>query len=202
MEPNSPVDKSREIEVLESQIRECYSRVVYSHKVHEKCADIYLKRYNLIKYCQIVLSAIISGGLLISLLGNNKASAIMATVLSILLLIVNSYMKVYDLSNLSQKQADTACMLWNIRESYLSTLTDIATGDFSIEDIRKTRNQLQEYLSMIYQNAPRTLNKAYKLAEEALTVNKEMTFSDDEIDKFLPSHLRISKKKVISKQPV
>ncbi|MEH0992030.1 hypothetical protein V7J87_28835, partial [Klebsiella pneumoniae] len=26
--------------ILEGQIRECYGRVVYSHKTHEKCADI------------------------------------------------------------------------------------------------------------------------------------------------------------------
>ena len=34
----SEIDDYRRI--LEGQLRECYGRVVYSHKTHEKCADI------------------------------------------------------------------------------------------------------------------------------------------------------------------
>lgn len=37
------------INVLEGQLRECYGRVVYSHKTHEKCADILLERQGHIK---------------------------------------------------------------------------------------------------------------------------------------------------------
>jgi hypothetical protein len=45
------------INVLEGQLRECYGRVVYSHKTHEKCADILLERQGRIKFWQIVISA-------------------------------------------------------------------------------------------------------------------------------------------------
>ena len=33
-----------ELSILEGQLRECYGRTVYSHKTHEKCADILLAR--------------------------------------------------------------------------------------------------------------------------------------------------------------
>ncbi|MGQ7392087.1 hypothetical protein ACTGVH_10415 [Streptococcus suis] len=34
------------------------------------------------------------------------------------------------------------------------------------------------------------MNKAYKIASKALKENEEFTFSDEEIDKFLPESLR------------
>lgn len=50
MEAHSQTDdtpKSRDI--LEGQLRESYGRVVYSHKTHEKCADILLTRQQWIR---------------------------------------------------------------------------------------------------------------------------------------------------------
>ena len=44
--------------ILEGQLRECFGRVVYSHKTHEKCADMLLSRLARIKLWQIILSAI------------------------------------------------------------------------------------------------------------------------------------------------
>ena len=62
-------------------------------------------------------------------------------------------------------------------------------------DAIKLRSSLQEELSAIYQNAPRTLDEAYKLAQKALKVDEEMTFSRDEINNLLPEALRIQGEK-------
>src|SRR5690606_35598909 len=43
---------------LEAQMRECFGRVVYSTKTHEKCADLCMGRLQWVKIAQIVLSAI------------------------------------------------------------------------------------------------------------------------------------------------
>ena len=51
------------INVLEGQLRECYGRVVYSHKTHEKCADILLERQGHIKLAQLSISASVTGGI-------------------------------------------------------------------------------------------------------------------------------------------
>ncbi|MGQ9779132.1 MAG: SLATT domain-containing protein, partial [Bacillota bacterium] len=60
--------------LLEVQIRECYGRVAYSHKIHEKCADILSKRNSRIKLWQIILSAITTGSLVVTIFGNNKSA--------------------------------------------------------------------------------------------------------------------------------
>ena len=56
-------------DLIESQMRECYGRVVYSHKTHEKCVDILLKRLGRIKLSQIVLSSMTTAGFISMIFG-------------------------------------------------------------------------------------------------------------------------------------
>lgn len=176
--------------ILESQLRECYARVVWTHKTHEKCADILTSRDKHFKIAQIILSAVTTTGILAIILGDNKVVEILTGVISVILLCISSYLKSYDLGGLAQKHANAASAIWNIRESYLSLLTDIRAGDVDCEAIRQCRDSLQRDLGTIYKGSPRTISNAYKQATKALNKNDEMTFTDDEIDKFLPHELR------------
>jgi hypothetical protein len=175
---------------LEAQIRECFGRVVYSHKTHEKCADIYHRRFSRIKFWQIVLSAITTGGLITILVNDTLIGKIVATLCSTGLLALNSYAKQLDLGELSTKHAAVATKLWDVREKFLSLLTDIRAKRLSDDEVAARRDELQRELFSIYQGAPRTLNDAYRLSQVALQVNEELTFSDSEIDNFLPAVMR------------
>lgn len=173
---------------LEAQIRECFGRVVYSHKCHEKCADIALKINSNIKLWQIILSAVTTAGLFGAIFGDSKIAAIFATIVSTVLLALNAYTKNFDLAEIAEKHKGAASDLWNIRESYLSLLTDFP--GLSVQRITEKRDELQQTLSSVYKGAPRTNYKAYLEAQKALKVNEELTFSDTEIDAFLPKALR------------
>lgn len=190
MEQNSPVEKSNEIEFLESQIRECFGRVVYSHKTQEKCADIVLTLHKRLKLLLIIISAIVTTSLLIKLFGEQEWALMVGVILSTILFGLNTYMKDYDLGEISQKHTNAANELWDIRESYLSLLTDIRENQLSINQIMNQRDELQKRLYNTYSGSPRTNFKAYKEASKALKVNEELTFSDKEIDVFLPKELR------------
>lgn len=183
------------INVLEGQLRECYGRVVYSHKTHEKCADILLERQSCIKIWQIVISALVTGGIVSTFFGTNEVGAAISAALSASLLALNAYTKDYDLGEIAQKHRQAATELWIVREKYLSLLTDIRTGDVvSLESIRARRDALLDELHAIYVGAPSTNFKAYSRAQDALKKLEDMTFSDEEIDAFLPKELkRISK---------
>lgn len=184
------MEQNSQIEALEAQIRECYGRVVWTHKTQEKCADLLLKKQNRIKFWQIVLSAITTSGIMVSVFGNNKLIGIISVVISLILTIINTYVKNYDLGGLAQKHADAAASIWNIRESYMSLLTDIKSNSLSINEIRTNRDKLQVDLHKIYKGVPRTIDKAYNEASNALKNMEEMTFSDEEINKFLPAALK------------
>jgi hypothetical protein len=99
-------------------------------------------------------------------------------------------MKGFDPGAVAQKHRDTASDIWPIRESYLSLLTDIVGGDEDIKKLRERRDSLQQSLAAIYRGAPHTDGKAYSEAQKALQQNDEYTFSDEEIDKFLPEDLK------------
>jgi hypothetical protein len=176
--------------ILEGQLRECYGRVVYSHKTHEKCADILLERQSCIKLWQIIISALVTGGIVSTFFGANEVGAAISALLSTGLLALNAYTKDYDLGEIAQKHRQAGSDLWIIREKYLSLLTDIRVGDVAPELIRAQRDALTEELHGVYAGAPSTNFAAYSSAQEALKKLEDMTFSDEEIDVFLPKELK------------
>ena len=179
-----------EIEILESQIRDCFGRVVWTHKTHEKCADILLDHSKKVKFSQIFLSVITTSGILVGIFGENKVVAIASAVISAILLFLNTYIKEFELGKIAQEHAQAAIKIWNIKELYLSLLTDIKTRKISEEEIRKKRDALQIELFAIYKVAPRSISSAYDKASEALKKKEEATITDEEIDSFLPPDLR------------
>ena len=187
---------SDKLQILEGELRESFGRVVYTNKTHEKCADLLLKKHRLIKLFQIGLSALVTGGIL-STLSEEKLPeearwvlTIVSVVLSTILLALNSYTKDYDLGQIAQKHRQTGAELWRIREKYLALLTDLRIGDSSLEAYRDRRNKLADDLYAVYTGAPSTNSKAYQEAQKALKVSEDMTFSDKEIDAFLPKEMK------------
>ena len=178
--------------ILEGQLRESYGRVVYSHKTHEKCADILLERLTRIKLSQIILSAITTGGFIAALFGSGKEAALIGIIISTGLLVLTAYTKNYDLGEIAQKHKQAGSDLWLIREKYLSLLTDLKMGENPLEKLQEIRDELIEELHSIYSGAPSTNYKAYRKAQDALKKYEDMTFSVAEIDAFLPNELKRS----------
>lgn len=191
MEPHSQTNDTPDSRaILEGQLRECYGRVVYSHKTHEKCADILLTRLATIKLWQIILSAATTGGFIAAAFGAGNVGTFIGILVSTSLLVLNAYTKNYDLGELSQKHRQAGADLWIIREKYLSLITDLRMGETPIETLQKERDSLLAALHAVYSGAPSTTYQAYKRAQEALKRLEDMTFSDSEIDAFLPKELR------------
>lgn len=179
-------------ETLEGQVRECFARVVYSHKTHEKQADICAATLTRFKVVQIVLASMTTSGALAVVFADQFWLKAATAVVSMVALFVSSYMKGFDPGAAAQKHRDTAADLWAIRESYLSLLTDLATGAVSDAVARNRRDELQAALAAIYKSAPGTTQKAYLKAQEGLQKLEDYTFHPGEVDKFLPPALKRS----------
>lgn len=190
MEQVSPADHH---EALEAQIRECFGRVVYATKTHEKCADRLMAKMGMIKFWQITISALTTGGLITAILSSPETrdiATVIAAGLSTILLALNSYTKGSDPGQLAEKHKEVASKLWDIRESYLSLLTDLNDKQIDAELARKRRDELQKSLLAIYETAPRTNAKAYQAASDGLKNREELTFSQSEINAFVPDPLK------------
>ena len=178
---------------LESQVRECYGRCAYSHKTHERMADRRTTWLRRVKWIQIILAALTTCGALGVIFSKDGTYYAYATAaLSFASLVLNSYMKDLDPGQAAQKHRETAADLWNIRESYLSLLTDIRSQCVPLEGLRERRDKLQDQLHRVYRIAPHTDGKAYVEAQYRLKDKEDLTFSDSEIDSMLPTTLRRS----------
>lgn len=184
---------SEQEKMIESQIREIYGGVVYTHKTHEKCADVLKERSDYIKFAEIVLSAATTTSVLVVVFGDGKTFQFLAALFSTILLGLTLYSKDYNLLAIAEKHKQAALNILELREKLLSLLVDIRIGNKEISHLQQVRDELNEQLVNTYRGAPKTINKAYQIASKALKENEEFTFSDVEIDKFLPESLRKTK---------
>ena len=182
-----------------SQVRESFGRVVYSNKVHEKQADICFCKHRWQQGALIGLTAIGSVTFLtevVGLLANRTAASLTTSLVALLVTWASLGAKTFNYSEESEAHRATASQLWSIRESYISLITDLMSGDVSSSDAQARRDDLQEKAYAIYSTAPRTSSRAFKRAQQGLKNNEEMTFSPCEIDLFLPKALRLSENEV------
>ncbi len=179
---------------LLGQVREAFGRVVYSHKTQEKQADICFTRHRWQQGVLIALTAISSGTFLAAVVGafGNQILTTMTTSFVALLVSWTSLgAKTFKFEEASEAHRGIASRLWGVRESYISLIADVMAGDVSDKEARVRRDELQVATRDAYAEAPRTSEKAFRLAKDGLKNNEEMTFSSREIDLFLPEALRI-----------
>lgn len=192
------------IKVLEAEIRESFGKVVYTQKIQDECAIQIRHLQKSIKRWQIILSAISTGGFLsvgLDILKTfrlpdayvtwgNSAFLLLSGLVSLGLLCVNAYTKENDLCALANDHKNTGNKLWCIRERYIFLLTAIKMGETPIQKLIEERTKLFEETAAIYATAPCTNSKAYVAARKALKKDEELTFSQSEIDNFLPKQLQ------------
>lgn len=185
MDRNSPISQGYK---LESQIREAFGRVTYTQTCHDKFIQRLLRKNNIIKISQIVLSAMTTGSFIGTIVSNRNISGVIGVTLSTILLVINTYNKNFNLIEIAQEHQKASDLLWKIREEYVSLLTDFEM--LELEEIRMKRDELQDRTSEVYSNSPRTDKKSYKEAQKALKTEEEQTFSEEEIDVMLPNSIR------------
>lgn len=163
MERNSPNSQGYK---LESQIREAYGRVTYTQTCHDKFINRVISLNDQIKIWQIILSAITTSGFIVAIFSDNKVASILGALVSLVLLILNTYTKNFNLIESAQEHKSASDLLWKIREEYVSLLTDFEI--LEIEEIMRKRDELQERTATVYSNSPRTDAKSYAAAQKSL----------------------------------
>ena len=173
---------------LYNQIEEAYGKVVYTYTTQVIHAGRLHTKYTALKWGQLILSAVSTGGFIGVLISNQILLTWLGGICSTILLVLTAYFKDSDLSAIYKLHLDTSNKLWLLREQYLSLLTDFPT--LPREDVVSRRDDLQERVAAVYASAPLTDNKSYSLAQKALKENESQFFSRQESNKMLPETLR------------
>ncbi len=184
MEQNLGIDKSG----IKTQIKELYGKLTYSYTTHIKASRILTECNSRLKLFIVILSAISTCGLVSVIIWDERWVAIVTTLITAISLVLSTHLKSFDYDQKISSHRNTAHGLWKLRERFISYLTDFDT--LSASEIIKERDLLIEELANIYETEPLTSSKAYKLAQKALKNEEEQFFSEAELNKLLPKHLR------------
>jgi hypothetical protein len=117
---------------------------------------------------------------------------IIAATISLVSLAINSYFKVYDLGGLIETHKKSAHELLKLREKFISLLCDIKMNRVTEDQIVERRDELLDALMLAYDSTKDASEKAVNKASENLKNRQDNSYSDEEIDSFLPIYLRKS----------
>ena len=179
--------------VLLGVIRQNYASVVWTHKVQEKQAEIYNKRYGILETINVFVAALTSCGIITTIFLDNLLAQIVTTILSFITLGITAYFKSFNLKELENQSKSFANQFIVIRNELLQLIADIKINGKDFSQINKTYEEVMGKLNKLYVDAPSTTQKALEMAEKALKTKKEYSFTDEEIDIFLPKQLREGK---------
>lgn len=192
---NEPESVSNPDHYLLAQVRESFGRVVYSHKTHEKQADLCFTKHRWQQAALVGLTAISSGTFLAAVVGvvaSPKVASLVTSFIALLVTAISLATKTFKFAEEVDAHRTTAARLWDVRESYLSLIADLMAGTISEVGALARRDELQETARSAYFEAPRTTAKGFAKASDGLKNNEEMTFTSREIDLFLPEALRLN----------
>lgn len=179
--------------MLEDVVRESYSSVVWSHKIQEKQSDIYAEKFKRLETLNIGAASLTSVGIIAMIFTDPLWIKLASALVSFITVFITAYYKSFDLQKLVSSHKLTANKLIAIRDQYKVLLTEIKLQSDSVEKLLVAYTNLVEKTDAIYLEAPTTTDKAVNRASEALKIKKDNSFTDDEIDSFLPASLRRGK---------
>ncbi len=177
-------------QIILDTVRLNYASVVWAHKVQEKQSDIYMNRFKWIELVNILAGTLTSCGIITIIFWDTLTLQIITAILSFVSIFVAAYYKSFDLKELQKKHKDSANHFVVERNNLLHIIEEIHLKEKTPEEIDLEYKTVMSRVNELYVEAPTTSDKALKLAEEALKINKEYTFSEEEIDNFLPDSLK------------
>lgn len=175
---------------LEDVVRDSYAGVVWSHKIQEKQSDIYAEKFKKMETINIGAASLTSVGIIAMIFTDPLWLKLISALISFATVYITAYFKSFDLQKLITSHKATANKLISVRDQYKVLLIEIKLQSDSVENLLSRYNELVKETDSIYLEAPSTTEEAVDKASEALKIKKDNTFSDEEIDSFLPSSLR------------
>ena len=171
---------------IESSVRQTFASVVWSHKIQEKQADIYTDSFHLLEILRIAAASLTSAGIVSIIFYDELWIKIASALISFVTIFISSFFKTFDLRTMISKHKGTANKLLSIRDDLHILLLQIKLRKDDPSVLIENYKDLMNQLHKIYDEAPSTTDKAVKKARKALHIDNDNTFTETEIDSFLP----------------
>ncbi len=172
--------------------RELYGRVAYTHKTHEKERETWSDQVCWMNRVNIALTGIATVLTVISA-SLKPMWALVSTALSAAATVCFAiWQSNFDPAGKEARHRVAAKELLWLREQLLLLITNCQNPGGVPEQLQRRLETIRQELTTAYKFVPDRSPAAYAAAEQALK-SGHFTFSDDEIDGFLPTELRKKK---------
>ena len=147
-------------------------------------------RYKWMETVNILCASLTAVGILSTIFTDRLWIKIASAILSFATAFIAAYFKSFDLTTLTKSHKEAANKLLIVRNEITVLLTSIKLKEKSIAELENRYRDLMDKANEIYKVSPTTTDKAVRLAKEALQVTGDNTFSEEEIDSYLPKTLQ------------
>lgn len=179
--------------IIESEIRQIFASIVWNHKIHEKNCDIYSFWFNILEFCKLLSSVITTSGLLTCFFIDEVELKIVTTIFSAISLFINTFYKTYNLKESRDSHKASALEFLELKNETICVLSDIRLERIDLEEATNKRDEILTKYHDICKRSLNTCDRAVKKASKALKIQEDNTFSDKEINSYLPIELRKEK---------
>lgn len=184
------MDGEAKYDVLEDCVRNVFSRVMWSHKIQEKQADIQSHYSLAMTLTNITLSAATSVGLFSIIFVDRFWLKLISTLASFLSTAIIWLSKELDLPDRIKTHRKAAVDYLAVKDRLQNLLMKIRFRNVPIERLEEEFSQLNESVNCINAQAPQTTDRAVRRARRALDVENDDNITNKEIDNGLPPSLR------------
>ena len=187
---------------LLSNVRFYFAQSVFNTTCHRKSYNRLDQRKTFISMMVSIFSVVTIVLLILQVIGlENDYKSLLVTVafLGLLLTGVSLLFQLLfkdDLASQMYSHKNAADKYKAIRDEYMSLIEELMSENISEEVLRSKKESLIMRYTSIGENAPQTTGDDYKETQKALGIaensDEEFTWSNSEIDRFLPQELRLN----------
>lgn len=192
-----PTYMIEEIRIQYRLLEERFVKIAWTHKIHEKQADLYDKKTGQNKTLLAFTTSFTTTSAVASLFSEFELDWIL-NIITALFAVISTYLTLRYKDNVLEEKSDSnrqyAAKCLSLRNAYESLLTDIMSERITdIATITEKRDKLEQVSIQLSEceSKPSVTSKAVEMADRALKVNRETQTSDDEIKAIVPIHLQI-----------
>ena len=166
-----------------------YADICWTHKVHEKQADICFQWHSLLSTLDCFFSVATTVGIFVFVkdcLPQWRCwIEIISMITSCIAVIIAILLKQLDFEGRAYQHKNAAVHFLCIRNRLQQMIADFESNLRPVENIRATFLEAEKQIQILYETVPQTTEKALAAAEKALKEDYEASYSPEEIDRLL-----------------
>jgi hypothetical protein len=178
-----------------ASVRRNFAQSVFTHQVQEAAANRKIVSANKYKKLNVGFISVVLVLLVIqSFIPDNLIFTYISAGMTVCEIVFQVVQLTFNVEQEAASHKSAALKYMSLRGKYLSLITDILSDSVSLKVVQAKRDALQDEYQTVSDLSPQTTEEDYVVAQSRLGLTggseEQYTWSDEEIDRFLPKTLR------------